>query len=237
MHLLITAGASPLSRFLADILGREHTVRLTDRIPIQTGREFVQSPLSHDHGSNLLVRGMDAIVHVLDPLPGEAAASRIDYATRCTYNLLWAAAQEGAPRVVLLSSLDLMDAYAETYTVAEHWRPHPSPELQRLIPHLAEATCKEFAREAKVAVTVLRLGHVYAVGQAMGDDAMGVDMRDVSQAVARTLQTPTGNWSIFHIQHDGVGARFSVAQARRALGYQPANWHVDSHGFSTGRRS
>ncbi|MEZ4637253.1 MAG: hypothetical protein R2873_20250 [Caldilineaceae bacterium] len=36
MHLLITSAADPLARTLADQLAAEHTIRLTDRVPVHS---------------------------------------------------------------------------------------------------------------------------------------------------------------------------------------------------------
>ena len=72
-------------------------------------------------------------MHVAEPLPNDNAEQQIDLMTRCTYNLLWAAAEEKVPRVVLLSTLDLMTGYDPKYTVSENWLPLPSEHARRLV--------------------------------------------------------------------------------------------------------
>lgn len=160
MHILLTSAASQLTQFLADALAAEHTIRLTERVHVDTEHEFVKSPLDHDGSTNLLVRGMDAIVHVGEPLPDEDAHSQIDHLTRCTYNLLMAAHEEGVPRAVYISTLDLLAGYDERYIVDERWRPLPTTEPGLLSKHLGEFTCREFARERKLNVVALRLAPV-----------------------------------------------------------------------------
>jgi nucleoside-diphosphate-sugar epimerase len=223
MNILLTSAACPLAQAMAAGLSGEHQVRLTERVFVETDHEFAQCALGHDAATNLLVRGMDAIVHVAEPLPHENENEQIDYLTRCTYNLLYAASQEGVPRAVFLSTLELMTQYDENFTVFEHWRPRPTTEPRVLSKHLGEFTSREFAREHKINVVVLRLGKVVKADEVKDQpfDPMWVDESDVVHAVSCALTAKVGRWSIFHIQHDSPRARFSVAHAKRALGYSP----------------
>lgn len=229
MRLLITSAASPLAQGLAGALSRTHRVRLTERVHVESEHEFVQCGLGHDASTNLLVRGLDAIVHVAEPLPDETENQQIDYLTRCTYNLVHAAAEEGVPRLVFLSTLELMTAYDENFTVGERWRPRPTSEPPTLTKHLGEFVCREFAREHKISAVVLRLGQVVRLAEVAGQpiDPLWVDERDVVQAVAQALTAETGRWSIYHIQADSPQARFAIGKAKQDLDFQPR------HNFTT----
>jgi nucleoside-diphosphate-sugar epimerase len=132
MHILITSAASPLARALAVALRQEHQLRLTEVAQVDLEGEFVCSPLEHDFSTNLLVRGMEAIVHVAEPLPGATEEQQLDYLTRGTYNLLWAATAEGVRRVVYLSTLEVMSRYYESFIVNERWRPRLKTESRPL---------------------------------------------------------------------------------------------------------
>src|SRR5262245_21777246 len=99
MRILITSAASPLAQGLATALRAEYHVRLTERVQVAGEGEFVRCSLDHDLSTNLLVQGMDAIIHVAEPLPQESESQQVDYLTRGSYNLLWAAAAEGVQRV------------------------------------------------------------------------------------------------------------------------------------------
>ena len=109
--ILITSGGGRLAQALAAGLKETYSIRLTERAPVRTEHEFVECALGHDSATNELVRGVEAIVHVAEPLPEDTPEQQIDLMTRCTYNLLWAAAEEKVPRVVLLSTLELMTGY------------------------------------------------------------------------------------------------------------------------------
>ncbi len=186
MHILLTSAASPLAQQLAEQWQSTHTLRLTERKMMKSEHEFVLSDLGHDASTNLLVRGMDAIVHVDEALPGMDTGEQIDQSTRCTYNLLMAAASEGVQRVVYLSSLELMAAY-EGYLYDTRWRPQPTTQPPSLTKYLAESTCKEFAREGKVAVSVLRLA---------GETPVEV----ITAAITEALSGDHPVWHIAHIE-------------------------------------
>ena len=221
--VLITSGAARLAQTLAAGLQETWSIRLTERAPVSTVHEFVECPLGHDSATNSLVRGVEAIVHVAEPLPQDTAEQQIDLLTRCTYNLLWAASEEKVPRVVLLSTLELMTAWDPKYTVSETWLPLPSDRPPVLAKHLAEYTGREFAREGKTQVVVLRLGKVVRAGEVQGQpaDPLWVEERDVVHAVSRALTARATNWQVFHIEQASPRARFSVRRAQSALAYQP----------------
>jgi len=186
MHILLTSAASPLAQMLAEQLATDHILRLTERQMMKAEHEFVLSDLGHDASTNLLVRGMDAIVHVDEMPAGADAGAQIDQATRCTYNLLLAAAAEGVKRVVYLSTLELMAAYdGDGYLHDTRWRPQPTTAPPTLTKYLGESTCKEFAREGKIAVSILRLA---------GD-------AKTESIVAAIIDALTGEHPVWHIVH------------------------------------
>jgi uronate dehydrogenase len=190
---------------------------------VRSEHEFVQCALGHDSATDDVVRGVEAIVHVAQPLPEETPEQQIDFLTRCTYNLLWAAAEAKVPRIVFLSTLELMTGYEPRYTVSENWLPLPSMTPIVMAKHLGEYVCREFAREGKTQIVVLRLGKVVRAGEVKDRpaDPLWVEERDVAHAVSSALTAKLNIWQVFHIQADSPGARFSVRRARAALGYQP----------------
>jgi nucleoside-diphosphate-sugar epimerase len=213
-------------------IGEGNKLRLTDRVMASLPGEYVFSPLEHDASTNLLVRGMDALVVAGEALPGEAAASYLDAMTRRLYNLLWAAYQEQVTRVAYLSTLELMAAYGPEYIVTERWRPRPIPEPHLLGKHLGEYVCREFAREHKLTVVVLRLGTVVSASEVAGQsvDAMWLDQKDLGAAVSGALTAPLPHWNVIHVQGKQLGARFPVGDAERLIGYAPTvDFSVPSH--------
>ncbi|MDQ3249194.1 MAG: NAD(P)-dependent oxidoreductase [Chloroflexota bacterium] len=223
MHILLTSAASPLTQALATLLQPEHTIRLTERIFVPNLPELAVCTLHHDHSTNLLLCGLDAIVHVAEPLPTDNEGQQIDYLTRGTYNLCMAAVAEGVKRIVYLSTLHLMTQYDENLRVGERWRPRPTTAAPVLAKHLGEQVCREFAREHKLSIAVLRLGRVVQTEEMAGwpFDPLWLDERDAVQAIARALTADVGDWSVFHVSADAPDARFSVEKAKKTLGYAP----------------
>lgn len=230
--LLITSALSRVAKGLAEALSQRYRIRLTERTAVEkSGSEFVTCALDRDDKTRSLVRGVKAILHVAEPLPGDDDRRQIDALTRGTHNLLWAASEEKVDRMIFLSTLDLMTPYDPAFTVSESWRPKPGCDAPVLSKHLGELVCREFARERRVRVVVLRLGQVVRSEDVKGKspDPRWVDERDVAQAVLAALnpsqEHPASSvshwWQVFHIGADSPGARFSVARAKRQLGYQP----------------
>jgi len=229
-RVLITSAHSHLARALAAGLRDKYRVSLTSPTAIgPTPLPFTESRLDYGEATRSLVRGVAAIVHVAWPLPDASVVERIDGGTRSTYNLLRAAADEGVQAVVYLSSLDLLTRYDTGFAVDEDWQPRPTAEGGALSDYLGEFTCREFSREGKLRVTVLRLGHVEPPWEPAlwPKDQPWVGESDVVQAVslalAAQLAVPKprlGPWSVFHISSDESQARFPAARAKRVLGYQ-----------------
>jgi len=218
MKLLLTGASSDLGRLLAEDLRRDHDLRLTDPAELVTDLDFVRSDLGHDESIGALVAGVHAIIHTgYVPSGPESANQWLDANTRCTYNLLLAAADAGVSRVLYLSTLDMFRAYDVDLAVAEDWRPRPSLEADELGPYMGEFVAREFAHSGELEVVVLRLGHVVTAEQArqVPFDPMWIDARDVGDGVRAALGRPVRGFGVFHLQHVSDRARFAVRRERR----------------------
>ena len=224
MRILITMGASRLAQDLAGSLGDDHEVVLTDRKHVSTGHEFVLSELGHDETTNELVRGMDVIVHSGEADPQASVSDQLDLAMRCTYNLLWAAAEEGVSRFVYLSSLSLLGRYEEDMVVTEWWRPAPTTKPTMLCYQLGEFVCREFAHEGKIDVVCLRLGELVWDGEGTGEvSSSSLYGDDAVQAVEKALAAEVPGWHVLHVQSAVSNARYPTTTAQRSLGFEPRN--------------
>jgi len=231
MNLLITGAASRLGQLLAADLRADHCLRLTD-LPeraaalevVPEGAEVVPAVLDHEAGTDQLVAGIDAIVHLAYvAADGEAANQWLDLNTRCTYNLLQAATDAGVRRVVFLSTLDILRAYEPNLAVAEDWRPRPCLEPEELGPYMGEFVAREFAHSGDLELVVLRLGHVTTEEEArqLPYDSMWVDARDVVGAVRAALDQYVHGFAVFHFQHVSPRARYAVRSERRHHHHPP----------------
>ena len=236
MNILITAAASPLAQDLAEAFSPEHSVRLTDVVDVATRWPFVRCDLGHDVETDRLVAGVDALIHLAALPPRqidgtEDSANRlIDYQTRCTYNLLLAASEAGVPRCIYASSLSIFANCEEDWAINEQWRPRPSTESQVLAHHLGEFTCREFAREGRIAITCLRLGQLEQANAVavQPHDPTWLARADAVQAFQRALAAPAQPWAVYHIQSAFPGARFSTGRAQDTLGFMPRQGNTGS---------
>ena len=228
MNILITGASTRIARLLASALGESHSVTLTDRVPALDADNFVQCDLDHDAATSDLVRGMDVVIHPGQIDVGLSVSEQLDGGMRCVYNLVRAAAEEGVPRVVFLSSLSVMGRYDAEYVVTERWLPAPTTETDVLCFHLGEFICREFAREHRIEVVCLRLGDL------VGDDDASLSTSalypdDAIQAVEKALTADISDgyadsrsyWAVFHIQSDVPNRRFTTTTAETRLGYRP----------------
>lgn len=227
--VLITSAQTDLARTVAAGLADDFSVRLTALTPVETDLPFTASDLEPGEAIDALVRHVQTIVHVGLGVTPDDEREQVDRWPRRTYHLLQAAAVQGVRRVVYLSSLDLVGGYDPRYRVDEDWRPRVEIGSGDLPLQLGEFCCREFARERKLQVIVLRLGHVVrADARTPPADPKWVDERDVVQAVrlAAAADSPFDgrglqSWSVFHILSDLPDNRFPIERARRLLGYEP----------------
>ena len=127
------------------------------------------------------------------------------------------------PRVVYLSTLRLMDAHGVEYNVTERFRPRPTTDQYLMGKHLGEYVCREFAREHKLTVVVLRLGEVVDADDAgvLPQDSTWIAAQDVAAAVDAALTADVPSWSVLHIQGTQPGARYPIGDAQKVLGFAP----------------
>ena len=233
MNILITGASAPLSRHLASALGGRHTITLTD---IDDAPGVVRCDLDHDDATNDLVRGADVIVHPGQTDGNADVSERLDTAMRRLYNLVWAAYEEGVPRVVFLSSLSVMGWYDEDLAVTETWRPVPTTDADVLGFHLGEFICREFAREHRIEVVCLRLGDLVwsadtprSTRGLYPDDALRAIESSLTVDISEGYAGSRSYWGLFHVQSAVSGQRFLTATAEAKLGYtRPATVQGES---------
>ena len=225
MNVLINGSPTAIGRTVVDQLADSgHNLRLTSMAPYDE-QDVVVCSLEHDETTDELVAGIDAIINVGYQDEVEMPVSfHLDYYTRRTYNLLWAAANAGVKRVINLSTLRLMEAYEENLVVTELWRSKPvASDINLLCAHLVEIICKEYARDRKFEVVNLRLGWPLidggsdAIGEGSGDAPLC--SQDLGRAVIAALEADIEPWQDIHIQSSIVNQRYTTAKAATTLGF------------------
>jgi nucleoside-diphosphate-sugar epimerase len=250
MRVAITAPETLVGQALSRTLAGAHEVVAIDaelRDPEAVGRAL---------------SGAEAVVHLapLAPLArpaGHAAphgaagtwqADReaLDRAARGTYVLLKACVELGIRRVVLGSTLTLLERYPMHWTVDESWRPLPDvTDVRQLAAYLAEASARELARVEPLEVVCLRLGTVVDEAAVAGQryDPRWLHVEDAVQACEAALTVPLGRpgehssgrlgygWWLFHIPGGGRYTRVPLAAARGAPGEQGGLGYAPRHDF------
>jgi nucleoside-diphosphate-sugar epimerase len=188
-------------------------------------QDVVVCALEHDEATDELVDGIDAIVNIGYQDEVEMPVSfHLDYYTRRTYNLLWAASNADVKRVINLSTLRLMDEYEDNLVVTELWRSKPlASDIDLLCAHLVEIICKEYARDRMFEVVNLRLGWPLIEG---GRESLDLDAStsalcsdDLGRAVMASLEADVEQWQDVHVQSTVKDQRYTTAKASDLLGF------------------
>ena len=154
LTVLVTGGCSPAARRIAAALRQGGaSVRLTDRpaaaARADAGEGLVPCGLDDGPETLALLDAVDYIVH-LEPalaLPAhDGAGGWLDICTRCTYNLLYAAAEaSGVVGCLCMSTTALYADYGPSVMPEPEWQPRPTCEPDQLGPHLAEWIARQYA--------------------------------------------------------------------------------------------
>ena len=225
MNVLINGSPTAIGRALvAELADSGHNLRLTSMAPYEP-QDVVVCALEHDDATDDLVAGIDAIINVgYQDEVDMGATFHLDYYTRRTYNLLWAASNADVKRVINLSTLRLMEEYEENLVVTELWRSKPlASDINLLCAHLVEIICKEYARDRKFEVINLRLGWPLVAG---GKDDISGDAgtaalcsEDLGRAALAALEAEIEPWQDIHIQSKVSNQRYTTAKASATLGF------------------
>jgi nucleoside-diphosphate-sugar epimerase len=212
---------------VASALAGRHDVSLTDLPANAAPPNNVQpSDLGHDEATDELVRGIDAVVHIAFGGHGGSPTELLDYHTRCTYNLLTACTGAGVKRVICLSTLRLMEDWDENLSVTERWRSTPRTEQELLAAHLNEYVCREFAREGRVQMALLRLGFPIIAGSRSDAEASGetaaLATDDLALVLEKALTSDLPQWQVIHVQSPVPRARYLLGTAQSVLSYPSA---------------
>ena len=143
MNVLILGGAARLGPYVVRALENEHTLRVTDILPIETPHEFQRVDIASPDDVLRAAEGMDAIVNCSVVRPDRQVA--FDVNTRGCYNMMRAAIAHGIPRVINTGPHFTIEG--ETYTTFDYEispdvPPHPSTNLYALSKGLGQEICK-----------------------------------------------------------------------------------------------
>lgn len=236
MHIAITSGRSLLGAALIATLRRSHDVVAPD------------GDWRDETVVRRAVEGAEVLFHlapIAPDLPAGATEQEVlDLATRGTYVLLKAAVAAGVRRVVLGSTLAMLERYPVHWAVSESWQPRPDvTDVGQVAAYLAEVSAQQFAHVEPLEVVCLRFGTVVDSQTSKGlpydprwlhvDDAVQACTKALTATLPWRTQTSSGTlgygWWVYHIPGGGTPSRLPLAAAgeERHLGYHPV--HTFAH--------
>ena len=231
MRVLFTSNQQKFVESFVKFIGNRHLIDSVDIFsPINTQQNFsnVDGKTFDDVAKQ--ITDVEVLVHS-GLLPEFVNVSdRLNYNMHDTYQLLDLAVKGGVKRVIYLSTLHVMDQYDESFTVTENWRPVPSVNPQILGPYMGELVCREFAREGKIEVILLRLGDLIdsvdstksmSSSSLYVDDAFQAIEKAFSASMQHEYEDRTLTWLPFHIQSNVPNKRFLTDRAELLMNYRP----------------
>jgi len=146
----------------------------------------------------------------------------IDFHTRKTYDILFAAGEENIKRVFSISTLDLYLEIESNLTVTENWEiKYPVDNINILCANLSENVCKEFARDEVFEVINLRLGDlINSSNSKLSENKLSSCLERLIQLDFYSEESKQSkgpfysarkkgpNWINYHIQDSFNGQRF-----------------------------
>ena len=156
----------------------------------------------------------------------------IDFHTRKTYDLLYAAGEENVERIFSISTLNLFLDIESNLTVTENWElSFPVDDIDILCANLSEKVCKEFARDQVFEVINLRLGEIddssdYRLSESkLGKSIEKFIEYDFYSEQSKLTRGPFNsarkkgpNWINYHLQDTFEGQRFLTNKIDNFIG-------------------
>jgi NAD+ dependent glucose-6-phosphate dehydrogenase len=233
--VLLTGATGSVASALRPHLREDYRLRLQYRQrPIEApsrGEEPVRADITDPASVQRMVEdGVDAVVH----LAGEADARASWDAVRGpnidgTYNVFEAARRTGVPKVIFASTNHVMGMYDRD----QAWPIHPDQPVRPdgyygVSKAFGEALARYYADVFGMSMICLRIGWVLERPHNEQALRMWLSHRDLGQLVQLSLEAPV-RFGVYYGASNNARLRWSIENARRELGYEPAD---DSEQFA-----
>jgi len=250
LHVLVTGSAGRIGRkVVEDLLARGHTVRGFDRpaMPADCGHEHHPGDVRDIQAVRRAATGVDAVVH-LAAIANDRRGAEDDVLTtnvQGTWNLLLACKEAGVGRVVMMSSINSLGNFGghrpSKHLPIDDTYPHHPMTAYQLSKHLGEELCRAFSDAHALVTLCLRAVYVafpdhYARWRehrgswrrewGKGDYWAYVDIRDVCEAVARSLEVEGVSHESFILSAPDTTSEAPTAELV-AEHYPDTVWTVD----------
>ena len=150
---------------------------------------------------------------ILSSLENCSSTEEFNLKIQGIYNTLALSVEQGVNKVIMISSLELLD-YKESYTVTENWKPKPKSDLFNLSVNLSEIVFKEFGRTFSFQKILLRIG--FPIGNKENIDYKFncfTKKEDFISCISKILEINFKNhFEILHLQSDSENQRYLTSK-------------------------
>ena len=192
MNLLVSSGHNDLENLLDQI----------DNHEVEIVNEITEKNISK----------ADCLI-ILSSLENCSSTEEFNLKIQGIYNTLALSVEQGINKVIMISSLELLD-YKESYTVTENWKPKPKSDLFNLSVNLSEIVFKEFGRTFSFQKILLRVGFPIDNKENINDKFKCFTKKeDFISCISRILKINFKNhFEIFHLQSDSANQRYLTSK-------------------------
>jgi uronate dehydrogenase len=239
--VLITGAAGGLGMVLVRALAPRYPLELLDRrdLRFSPGCPFYKADLSGKDALRDRLSTVDTIIHMAG-IPTNDASWEALFASNvmATQYLLTAALEQGCRRVILASSVQVMNGYPRGTDIRPEMPVWPT-SLYGVSKACAEAVAARFGNRSALSVICLRLGWVLARSDwRVTPFSPYLDLvltrEDFIRSICAAVDAPDSvRFGIFHILSDNRTKRLNIEASRKTLRYEPhddafrlARWNI-----------
>ena len=228
-RILVTGAAGRIGDAFRRFEGERYALRLGVHlrdIEDPGPHEVVRLDVADLASCQAACQGMDMVVHMAaDPKPSaDFYGSLLDNNIKGPFNILQAAKDQGCQRVILASSVQVVDGYPVDVQVRPEMPIWPTNHYGAA-KGFVEAASRSFASQG-LSTVVIRIGtfesewlRVRGVNPYLLTKF--VSQRDMSHLIARSIETPGIAFALLHGVSNNRFKRLDITSTRELVGYDP----------------
>ncbi len=238
-NILLTGAAGRIGQSFREHTGDRYRLRLADRdidrIGDPHGNEIFALDAADPAACLAACTGMEVVIHLAaDPSPAaDFYGSLFDNNIKATYNIFRAAKDQGCRRVIYASSIRTLEGYPQGAPLTPDLPVCPI-DMYGASKCFGEATAHAFATSEGLSSIVIRIGTFHPQWGERNASAAGlsriISKRDMSQLLARCVETPDIPFAIVHGLSDNRIKRLDITSTKALLGYAPQDDGFELYG-------
>jgi nucleoside-diphosphate-sugar epimerase len=233
--ILLTGAAGRIGSAFREYASSRYRMRLADRdlaaLGDGGGHEVVALEASEIDSCRAACDGIDTVLHLAaDPSPrADFYGSLLDNNIKGAFNIFRAAKDQGCRRVIFASTIRVFEGYLAGPPISPDAMLRPT-DLYAVSKCFGESLAYYFAHAEGLSSIVVRIGGFEGNWARQSPPASAlvrfVSRRDMSQLLARCIETPDIHFAIVHGVSDNRHKRLDIDSTRELLDYEP-----DDDGF------